>query len=217
MTDTETQPKSTWENKRYTPVGFEPAETPLQALIQAQFLLLDEERWVKGEWFNNHNPDLDPDDPFCNSWQVCAAGAVAIVTVGAARRVEKVEHTWDEELERYHLSTCPIPKEDQSWVLDFERDEYAAPAENVELYNRALALLKDGANYGQSYRYFSSVPNFNDDGMTSRQDVLKAFTHAIVAAAKAEAEAAVNKTVNEIEQHVKQRIKAQLDSALAVA
>jgi len=56
----------------FTPSGFQGRATnTLDALRQAKRVLKDEHRWTQGNWFHNDNPDLDPDDAYCNSWAVC--------------------------------------------------------------------------------------------------------------------------------------------------
>lgn len=76
-----------YEYQRYTPEGFEgePTSVP-DALKRARAVLEAEGRWVKGNWFHNDHPEVDPEDAFCNDWKVCAEGAVLVVTVGAVRR-----------------------------------------------------------------------------------------------------------------------------------
>lgn len=68
---------------RYLPLGIERYPTSvLEALIAARAVLEEEGRWMQGEWFTNAHPEVDPEDPFCNAWSVCAEGAVGLVTFG---------------------------------------------------------------------------------------------------------------------------------------
>lgn len=212
MTITETkpeaEPKVEYEFKRWVPNALsEPATTPVQALIYAHALLLDEERWVKGEWYQNHHPEADPEDPFCNNWKVCAAGAVAMVAVGAARRLTTLESQFNDKGEWQGMVACPVPKEKQTWDMILEKPEYGEAVEGLDVYEKAVEFLKQGANaVNNQGRYFSSVPGFNDDHLTTRTDVLKAFAAAIEIATKAS-----------IEADVKARVKAKVKSILAVA
>ena len=67
----------------YVPHGFEgPTVDVVDALKRAKAVLVEEDRWVKRSWFLNEHPEVDPQDPFCNSWKVCAEGAVLVVTIG---------------------------------------------------------------------------------------------------------------------------------------
>lgn len=190
MTVTETAPEPQvevpqWEFKRHTPKGFNaPPTTASEALLQAQTVLLDEERWVKGEWFSNHHPEVDPDDPFCNDWQACAAGALITVTIGACRQLSK----WDFEYNKegaYVRTVCPIPKHFQKWGFNWDMDD--GPPEGNGLYAQTHEYLRKGAVQATG-RLWSSVPSFNDASETTRQDVIAAFSRAIALAVRDEVE-----------------------------
>lgn len=82
------------EFKLFLPDGWDkPPETPVEALKAARDLLRDEHKWTKGDWFKNAHPEHDPEDPFCNSWKVCAEGAIGMVTIGASRLND--QFPWD--------------------------------------------------------------------------------------------------------------------------
>lgn len=194
--------KPTFEWKPYVPKGRDQATTPLQALIQGQAVLFEEERWVKSAWFQNDHPEVDPDDPFCNDWKVCAAGAVLMVTCGAVRQTSKVkirevEGTFTDAFDpaRFQRVACVIPREKQKWTVAWPDETDGVPEpEGWGVYNKAIGFLTEGARLATG-RGWGDVPGFNDAGVTTRTDVLKAFSLAIALAAKAEAEAASGKLV----------------------
>lgn len=71
------------ETLRYLPPGIERHPTTvLEALIASRAVIEEEGRWMQGNWFANAHPEVDPEDPFCNDWGVCAEGAVGLVTFG---------------------------------------------------------------------------------------------------------------------------------------
>src|SRR5687768_9433478 len=57
-----------------------PPKTAYQALRQARDLLADENRWTTGEYFDDGDAEEVFEDRFCGSWQVCAMGALGLVT-----------------------------------------------------------------------------------------------------------------------------------------
>lgn len=63
----------------------EPPRTVVQALRNAKAILEREGAWMTGTWFKNEHPEVNPEDPFCNSWAVCAEGAVGIATLGVIK------------------------------------------------------------------------------------------------------------------------------------
>ena len=190
--DLEPEVQYQYEFKTYIPQGFkgEP-QTPVEVLLRAQSALQDEARWVKQEWYRNDHPEVDPDDPFCNDWKACASGMVALVSIGSARTLSNVKY--DPTACKYVLNA--VPKDQQRWRLLLESEGYRSPEPpNKELYDAANAFLLEGIRetslqqqIGFGLRFWSSVPEFNDSYLTTREDVLRAFSFAIVAAAKAEA------------------------------
>lgn len=66
---------------RYTKFGRKP-RTALAALKQARQFLVEEgqKHWVKGSEYRRKGKALNPSDPLCGNWGVCAVGAVALVT-----------------------------------------------------------------------------------------------------------------------------------------
>jgi hypothetical protein len=209
------EPKVAIEWRPHIPAGFDgPADTPLEALIRGQNVLFEEDKWVKQAWFNNEHPEVDPEDPFCNDWQVCAAGAVLMVTVGAARQTTRIKWKARDEVgeddvvvearheglsdpESFVKVSCPIPKERQTWGIIWadERDDAEQP-EGTEVYKQALEFLAVGASV-VSGRHFGDVPSFNDSSWTTRTDVLKAFSKAIALAAEAQGSATATKTITQ--------------------
>jgi len=159
----------------FTPSGFQGRATnTLDALRQAKRVLKDEHRWTQGNWFHNDNPDLDPDDAYCNSWAVCAAGAIGIVTIG-------------NHLGKAYGSGEP-PK--LTWMFDedmYEQDEH------YQVYQGAVEALRMAAPELEVYvpedpddpddepytERYDDVPTFNDDDRTKYQDVIGAFDKAI--------------------------------------
>ena len=210
MTITETkpeaaEPKVEYEFKRWVPTAFsEPATTPVQVLIYAHALLLDEERWMKGEWYNNAHPEVDPEDPFCNDWKVCAAGALAMVAVGAGRQLTTLKSEWDDDSGDWKgLVACPVPKERQTWQLILDKPENGDAPEGLDVYEKACGFLRHGAIVTNN-RAYNSVPGFNDDSMTTRTDVLKAFVAAIEIATRAQ-----------VEEDVRAQVRLRVNDVLA--
>lgn len=203
---TTTKHKVAVEWRPHIPKGFSgPADTPVEALLRAQDILFEEDKWVKQAWFHNEHPEVDPEDPFCNNWNVCAAGAVLMVTVGAARVKTRIKWKSQDEVEEgdvvlkdrlpslsdpesFVQVECPIPQERQSWgiVWSDEREDVDTP-EGWDVYQEALGFLTQGA-VQVSGLAIRDVPAFNDNYLTTRTDVLKAFSRAIVLASAAEAE-----------------------------
>jgi hypothetical protein len=165
----------------FTPSGFQGRATnTLDALRQARRVLKDEHRWVQGNWFCNSNPDLDPNDAYCNSWAVCAAGAIGIVTIGSHKG-------------KVYDGTRLSPK--VGWV--FDEDTYEDEAHYL-VYEAAVEALRQAAPFMEEYddewdpdtdelvgevlRWsapYDDVPTFNDDDKTRYQDVIDAFDKAI--------------------------------------
>lgn len=217
MTVTETEPKPTsrFEFKRFTPEGFDgPPETPLQALLQAQALLFDEDRWMKSKWYQNEHPDVDPEDPYCNDWRVCAAGAVLMVTVGAARQTMEVKYDYDLE----ELITVPVEHPGQWNPVWCDVEGLVGPkrkdAPEYNIHDRAVEFLRRGTAGIHKSHCWSDVPAFNDSPWTTRTDVLKAFSKGIALAAKAEAEEKSAGAIAEAVDAAKTRVKAVLNNAL---
>lgn len=70
---------------RYLPEGTREPESPLEALLLAKAILQQEDRWARGEIYQNvdsHGFDARDSTPYCGNWKVCATGAVYAVTVG---------------------------------------------------------------------------------------------------------------------------------------
>jgi hypothetical protein len=159
----------------HVPSGFqEPPTTVLGALQRAKRVLSDEHSWVQGQWFNNSDPDLDPENAYCNSWQVCAAGAIGIVTIGNVKGWV-IKENGDRKL---------------SWMFDEDifHDEAA-----YKLYTEACEAVRNAAPPEYEYEpdegeddpepsycdLYGSVPDFNDSEKIGYTDVIAAFDKAI--------------------------------------
>jgi hypothetical protein len=176
---------------KYVPKGKTAPTTVLEALIAARDLLVDEHRWTKAEWFCNQDPHLNPNDPFCNSWRVCAQGAINTVTIGMASADQMYELADANKASGCWLST-PDQREASPWVMvsdEYELTHYhLAPEEDVQLYRATSDALLFALNSGVSYdedaeeydgAYWDSIPEFNDTDETTRDDVMAAFDKAI--------------------------------------
>lgn len=137
----------------YVPEGFEgPATTVVDALRRARATLDAEGRWMKGSWFSNAHPEVNPEDPYCNSWSVCAEGAVGIVTQGVVGR------------EGYDGS--------QRWSYRLDSNY---------LYDSAVDLLKRAGQLMTGV-YLAEANAYNDGIFTTRTQVLAWFDIAIAIA-----------------------------------
>lgn len=172
--------------RRYLPPGIDSAPTTVQeALTAARTLLAEENRWRTSEWFKNEHPEHDPDDPFCNSWQVCAEGAVALVVVGTFNGkqlyelhevvTENGDWTFGPPDEDGYETEVYIP---EPWCVNTELIcSYADPVEK-QLYLEAVEALRQQASlicYGDSGEEYEDAFLFNDNVCTTAQDVLDWF------------------------------------------
>lgn len=166
------------EYQLFLPEGFtQQATTVVEALKQAKGVLLDEHRWNQGHWFENPEPEVDPDNAYCNSWTACAMGAVGVVTVGCFREVEYV----DEE-------NKPVWTQ---WQFDeIEADDNNLYVRANEVLQSVLPNMFTGVwsdelqdwvteREGDSY---DEIPAFNDDDGTTYVEVIAAFDRAIAKA-----------------------------------
>lgn len=154
--------KTEW--KPFIPEGFEgePVDE-VDALKRARAVLEEEGRWIRGDWYQNDHPEVDPEDPFCNDWTVCAEGAVLMVTVGAARKPGWGVWGW------------VLPQEDR---LTRERRR-----EQSRLYESCLKLLVRAARVRWPELGYENANSFNDSTACSTQtDVLAWFDDAIALA-----------------------------------
>lgn len=165
--------------KAFRPAGFDSEPTTVvEALKQARTVILDEGRWMTGQWFQNEHPGVDPEDPFCNSWAVCAEGALAIVTVGA-----------------YCCAWHPASEGGESYVewttnsVDTLSTVKGADGGQLRLYEEANSFLsRAGVELTGMYDEDHSPHNWNDnsDAFKRRTDVVAWFDKAIEMAEAAE-------------------------------
>jgi hypothetical protein len=163
------------------------------ALTAARDVLVDEDRWLKGSWFQNEHPEVDPEDAYCNDWSACLQAVIGLVTVGAHRR-------FFDTTEYYRADGTYIEPEDRDavekageWSFMTSLDEHAnydalipgtllykATVRHVveSLPNRDNEVYDDEAGEYitvPSTLRWSSIPEFNDAGMTSRTNVMEAL------------------------------------------
>lgn len=158
------------KNKRvYLPDGFDTVPTtPVEALKAARGVLEEEGRWCQGAWYQNEHPDLDPSDPFCNSWSACAQGAVAVVVYGATcyQGGGSGDGTWN------ILEGAVLGGSESCWSYLRTPDEEA-------LYELANDFLEEAGRLIWPESEGTTVPGYNDDWCKSRKDVLAWFDKAI--------------------------------------
>jgi hypothetical protein len=162
--------------KKFLPEGFETAPTNgLEALRQARQVLVDEGRWMTGDWFHNEHPEVDPEDPFCNSWAVCAEGAVAVVACGTVH----THNGWESASSVLDGGSCYLTPADDPWGGRLFR----FPEQDSAIYKEALRYLrKAGELLTGSVR--TAVHNYNDSDriINTRTQVLAWFDVAIALA-----------------------------------
>lgn len=139
----------------------ETPRTVVQALRNGKAILEREGAWMTGTWFKNEHPEVNPDDPFCNNWQVCAEGAVGIATIGVIKSADP----------RNHAAL-------QSWTftdnVGFQKVDPAA----MEMYKLAKNALR-GAGNVMTGNNLSVAHAFNDGIFDTRAKVLDWFDKAI--------------------------------------
>ena len=165
--------------QKYLPTGWtESPSTPLEALKAARAVLEDEQRWLKGQWFVNRSPETDPENAYCNHWQVCAQGAIGIVTMGSVRYTEEDKYTHG--LPRFQ------------WY--FHDGALGIGAADRDLYEETTALLLAAVPEAPAHPEcnddecdvcevvedeWEEVPAFNDHDATTHAQVMAAFDTAI--------------------------------------
>lgn len=179
---------TTFKYVPYVPEGFE-GETVdvVDALKRGRAVLVEEaERWTTGTWFRNDHPEVDIQDPYCNSWKVCAEGAVAIVTVGL-HNAPLVKYPGDVEDGREAPWVC---------FTCFTNWDH-----NPSIDQRQLVLYEDGirrlGDTGRQIRMeqsdnrdFASANYFNDIYFETPDEVIAWFDKAIEIAEAEKAEIA---------------------------
>ena len=153
----------------YVPAGFEgPTVDVVDALKRAKAVLVEEDRWVKRSWFLNEHPEVDPQDPFCNSWKVCAEGAVLVVTIGVVN--EGLVNSGS-------ASSCPwhgydLPPRSYDNLVDSAQQ---AIYEEAKLFLAEAGMRITGVDV-------SSAWEVNDEIFETRDEVLAWFDATITAA-----------------------------------
>lgn len=177
----------------YVPKGFTGAPVDVvDALKRGRAVLVEEDRWVRSSWFQNKHPEVNVQDPFCNSWKVCAEGAVLVVTVGLHNR-PLVAYT--DELEPNETLVpedvgCP-------WTIydEIASPDYGEPEDDEELWERsdetqhhlyadAVEQLRRSGEAIYEQRegirpYCDWAHQLNDQYFTTREDVVAWFDKAI--------------------------------------
>lgn len=160
----------------FTPEGFEgPPVSAADLLKRGRAILAEEGRWMQGNWFTNAHPEVDPEDAFCNNWQVCADGAIAIASYGVKRRYDSFynEDTGDQEIKWGPFYALTDPTSDLT-ELDL-------------IVQNARYLLKQASEAAvfekRGYKtLLSSVVTYNDNICETRTEMLGIFDRAIALA-----------------------------------
>lgn len=148
--------------QKYIPEGYSEPTTVKEALIVGRAILVEEDRWVRGRLFTNPHPEVDETTPFCNSWGVCALGAIGACLLGVGKFV----------------SECTCVECQERWDIDLRSDDrYLTP--DRERYEEAAEALNTATEQlfgGDGLRYIVSL---NDKEDSTLEDVLTAFDRAI--------------------------------------
>jgi len=138
----------------YVPAGFEGEPTNVvDVLRRGREVLAEEERWMRDSYFSNRHPHRNPDDAFCNSWRVCAEGAVGVVSIGARRS-------------------------GTAWLFDPDFRRSPARQDLRSLYNQATEYLRL-AGYEITGVSKMAANRYNDHVFETRAEVLAWFDKAI--------------------------------------
>lgn len=167
---------------RVTDFGRKPI-SEYQALHQARLLLEEEGRWCSGSLFEDGDPEpVFENGSFCGTWQVCAAGAVGIVTGDMPIKITKEWFPGDHEREAFYEWEDPI----DSVVfapdtLSFKALQILAIAinldrEEIELNNGGIWRYEDDREVTWLDDPTSVVFNGNDN--SNRQAVIDHFKSA---------------------------------------
>lgn len=167
------------ERLRYLPPGFDVPTSELQALQAARAIIAQDGRWCQGTEFDADTPTTK--NPYCGNWQVCAVGAVRLVTMGVEEREHNLTHEkwWDVAFDRgpstpeqkLFESTCNRLHE-ATVLYTSGREAEAALYETGEI---------------QYHPIYESVVDKNDDAETKLDEMLDIFDLAIELLQKDEA------------------------------
>lgn len=163
----------------YVPEGFEgqPVDV-VDALKRGKAVLVEEEdRWTKEMWFTNPHPEVDIQDPFCNSWKVCAEGAVLICTIGIQNESLVEGYYGESGVLPWNATDSP----NHVGVFEGRFDE-----QQQDLYEDAKEWLRKIGAAIYRREQGCLVPlrrhDFNDMYFTTRDQVVAWFDEAIAAA-----------------------------------
>jgi len=149
------------------PEGFEGEPTSVvDVLKRALAALVAEGEWMRGNWFINAHPEVDPEDAFCNDWRACADGFILVVTQGAHRRIGS-DTTWGR---RWHLDENAMSRDGGVGVLVLGARTALRTAANA-----ALPQVMGGSG-------FYGVPMINDHYCPTRRAAVEWFTQAVALA-----------------------------------
>jgi hypothetical protein len=163
-------PELVGKRQRYLPPGIDKRpETVVEALKAAKAATIQEGVWCKGEWFQNPHPEVDPQDAFCNNWQACAQGLIASVTIGSL---------YD------NLGTDDEPHGVWRFVdYSLTTEEGTEAEQDSRLYQDTVAevekTLWERTKRNTGEHWARSIPSFNDDYGTKRDDVVELFQETI--------------------------------------
>lgn len=156
--------------QRYLPPGIEKhPETVVEALKAAKAATVQEGIWCKGEWFQNPHPEVDPQNAFCNDWQACAQGLIASVTLG---NLYSNLGTDDDPYGVWRFADWSVEAEQGTEVAEWS----VLYQDTVREVERTL-IERAQRNNGDSWA--RSIPSFNDDYGTTRDDVVELFQETI--------------------------------------
>jgi len=185
------RPKAVKQNRRLRYKGAL-VTNKLDVLLATREEFKVEERWLKNNWFENQDPNQDPEDPWCDGWATCLGGMVASLTIGMARSLSHVGTERDDATDEITGYRVCLVKEHTGvdWNLIYDVDvqqnspdgspwyDFVGDPQDWDLYKETNETLVAVANemYGHD---FDSVPEFNDSAMTTRSEVMRVVNKAI--------------------------------------
>ena len=170
----------------YVPEGFEGAPVDVvDALKRGRAVLAEEDsRWTRGEWFCNSHPEVDIQDPFCNSWKVCAEGAVLVVTVGVSNYPMTI---WEDDDDDLDIADPDFWSEDSPpWEAKPQPTDWTIEDQHQrDLYYSAInSLRRTAERIVGSYRHEANA--YNDRDFETRDQVIDWFDQTIADAEEAQ-------------------------------
>lgn len=152
-------------------------QDPHAALVQARDLLAEEGKWCTGAMFQDGDERVVFENgSLCGDWQVCAMGAIAVVTGEMPIKAVKIGYNEDPDADDYaDFSFEFVDPSSQSDSLTYKAGQVLAIA-IAEEAERADGKDKNGNDPVTDPQ--AVVFNFNDN-QANRADVLDAFDKAI--------------------------------------